>query len=184
MPERGIEEVTTMPETSDAAERSDASLSELLVGTIVALYQRVHQELRDALQHVDGQTLTWVPAPDTNSISILVVHLLGSEADMLRSVRGLPSDRDRDAEFAQRVATREELLNLVDAADGDLDRLGLEARVQDLRALRLRPNHPAAESGLYWLLRNYGHAREHLAHLQLTKQLYDLAQPHAGDSHK
>jgi hypothetical protein len=25
---------------------------------------------------------------------------------------------------------------------------------------------------MYWLLHNYGHAREHLAHIQLTKQIY------------
>jgi hypothetical protein len=25
----------------------------------------------------------------------------------------------------------------------------------------------------YWLIQNYGHAREHLAQIQLTKQLYE-----------
>jgi hypothetical protein len=42
---------------------------------------------------------------------------------------------------------------------------------EDLAAERPRADRPA-ETGLHWLLTNYGHAREHLAHIQLTKQLY------------
>jgi DinB superfamily len=160
-----------------ASYTSDAVVSDLLVRTIVALYQRVHQELRDELQDVDGQALAWSPGPDTNSISTLVAHLLASEAEMLRSVRGLPSARDRRVEFAAPPTTRDELLRRLDAADADLDHLGGGIRVQDLQALRVRPNKPTPQSGLFWLLRNYGHAREHLAHLQLTKQVYRFAHP-------
>jgi hypothetical protein len=42
---------------------------------------------------------------------------------------------------------------------------------EDLAAERPRADRPP-ETGLHWLLTNYGHAREHLAHIQLTKQLY------------
>jgi hypothetical protein len=47
----------------------------------------------------------------------------------------------------------------------------------DLAAIRPRGDRPP-QTGLYWLLSNYGHAREHLAHIQLTKQIY--AQESAG----
>jgi hypothetical protein len=164
-------------EDSAASSAPEAVLSDLLVRTIVALYHHVHQELRDELQDVDGQALDWTPGPDTNAISTLVVHLLASEAEMLRSVRGLPSARDRSAEFAAHPATREEVLRLIDVADAALDQLGVGISLQDLRALRVRPNKPTPQPGLFWLLRNYGHAREHLAHLQLTKQMYGFAHP-------
>jgi hypothetical protein len=166
-----------MHDAGDASAAPDAGLSELLVRTIVTSYRSVHQEMRNELLDADVQALDWTPGPDTNSMSTLVVHLLASEAEMLRSVRGLPTERDRDAEFAGRPAAREELLGLIDAAERDLDQLGSGIGVQDLRALRARPNKPAPQSGLFWLLRNYGHAREHLAHLQLTRQLYGLTHP-------
>jgi len=43
-----------------------------------------------------------------------------------------------------------------------------------LRALIPRPNKPIPQSGFFWLMRNYGHLREHLAQIQLTKQLYHM----------
>src|SRR5260221_14424612 len=163
-----------MPDAGDAA---DPALGNLLIRTIVDLYHRLHQEMRDDLQGLDPQALSWTPGPDTNSVSTLVVHLLTSEAEMLRSVRGQPTKRDRSAEFAAHPSTREELLGLIDAAERDLDQIGVQMTPQDLQAQRARPNNPAPQFGLFWLLRNYGHAREHLAHLQLTKQLYSLARP-------
>lgn len=164
-------------EGSAASYVPDAVLSELFVHTIVALYHGVHQELRNELQDVDGEAIDWIPGPETNSISTLVVHLLESEAEMLRSVRGLPSGRDRSAEFATHSTTLGELLHRIDAADADLDLLGGGIGPQDLRAWRERPNKSMPQPGIFWLLRNYGHAREHLAHLQLTKQLYGFAHP-------
>jgi hypothetical protein len=166
-----------MHEARDDSDAPDAVLSDLLVRTIVALYHRLHQELRDELQDVDALALQWAPGPDTNSMSTLVVHLLASEAEMLRSVRGHVAERDRSAEFVGHPTTRDELLGLIDAAEGVLDYVGAGIRTEDLQALRARPNKPAPHTGLFWLLRNYGHAREHLAHLQLTKQLYGWAHP-------
>jgi hypothetical protein len=112
-------------EGSAASHGPDAVLGELLVGTIVALYHGVHQELRDELRDVDDQALDWTPGPETNPIGTLVAHLLASEAEMLRSVRGLPAARDRNAEFAACPTTRAELLSLIDAAEADLGRLGV-----------------------------------------------------------
>jgi hypothetical protein len=172
-----MHEASEASAVSDANDAPDAVLSKLLVRTIVVLHHRLHQDLHDELQDVDVQALDWAPGPNTNSMSTLVVHLLASEAEMLRSVRGLPSARDRCAEFAEHCTTREVLLRLIDAAEGDLDHLGVGISVQDLRTLRVRPNKAPPQSGLFWLLRNYGHAREHLAHLQLTKQLYGFAHP-------
>jgi hypothetical protein len=151
------------------------STTELLVTTIVVGYRSVHQQLREALSGLAPEALAWTPGPDTSSIGTLCVHLLGSEGEALRSVRGMPSDRDRGAEFAARSYSRDELLALIDAADRELDSLGLALTKKDLRAVRARPNHAESETGMHWLVRNYGHAREHLAHVELTRQLYAFA---------
>ena len=42
----------------------------------------------------------------------------------------------------------------------------------DLLGMRPRGDNPP-RPGIEWLITNYGHAREHLAQIQLTKQLYD-----------
>jgi hypothetical protein len=120
---------------------------------------------------MNAEALSWVPAGETNSVSTLVVHALGSELETLRYVTGLGSDRDRDAEFTARVDSATALLERIREADASLDQLGGTIRSDDLSEERLNPRR-GPNTGIYWLLNNYGHAREHLAHLQLTKQLY------------
>jgi hypothetical protein len=152
----------------------------LLVTTIVDLYASVHRQLREEIDDLEINTLNWTPGPNTSSIGTLIVHMLGSETEMLRSVLALPSNRSRDAEFAAQIHTRNELSLKIDAADSDLQQLGLSIAATDLQALRTRPNKSIPQLGLFWLISNYGHAREHLAQIQLTKQLYFLSYGEAG----
>jgi hypothetical protein len=143
--------------------------------TLVSVYRQVHEELRNEVSGLDEAALRWVPGPDTNSISTIVVHLLGSEAEVLQIVRGLPTDRDRASEFSARVEDPAELLSRIDALDVLLGETGPQITDEDLATLRVRPSavrNRTPQTGLFWLLNSYGHAREHLAHLQLTKQLF------------
>ena len=100
---------------------------------------------------------------------MLVVHTLGSEGEVYRIVANVPSDRDRLAEF-QVAESESDLLAQLDAADALIDDLAGKITAADLEASRPRRHNPP-ETGLHWLVTNYGHAREHLAHIQLTKQL-------------
>lgn len=140
----------------------------------VASYREIHEQLRAAVRHLSPEALGWTPGPDTNSIWTIVVHLLGSEEETLRVVRGLPSDRNRAAEFASEVEDSDALVRRIDGADRFLEDEGRRISQQDLAAARVRPNavrNREPRPGLFWLLNSYGHAREHLAHLELTKQL-------------
>jgi hypothetical protein len=142
--------------------------------TFVSLYRQIHDQLRDEVSGLNRQALGWVPGPDTNSISTIVVHLLGSETEVLQIVLGLPSDRDRPSEFSAQVEDPQELLSRIEATDRLLEELGSQITDEDLAARRVRPGaarNRTPKTGLFWLLNSYGHAREHLAHLQLTKQL-------------
>jgi hypothetical protein len=150
--------------------------SEAFADTFVSLYREIHHRLWEEVSGLSAQALTWVPGPDTSSISTLVVHLLGSENEVLRTVRGLPSDRDRASEFSARVQNPEELLSRIQDTGRLLEELGPQITDEDLATLRVRPSAVRSRTprtGLYWLLNSYGHAREHLAQLQLTKQLFD-----------
>jgi hypothetical protein len=142
---------------------------EPVVAKITEQFKVVHDEFRKEVRGMDTESLNWKPAPETNSIAVLVVHTLGSEAEVYRIVANVPSERDRDAEF--KVAeTEADLLAHLDAADSLIDELAAQITASDLETSRPRRQNPP-ETGLHWLVTNYGHAREHLAHIQLTKQL-------------
>lgn len=143
-----------------------------LVGkTVAALYHEVHDMMREQVRGMDHGTLNWRPLPKANSIAVLVTHSLGSEREMIRALRHIASDRDRDSEFRVE-AEAAGLLALLDQADRELDEHVAALTPADLTEMRPRGDRPP-RPGIEWLVSNYGHAREHLAQMQLTKQLYD-----------
>jgi len=139
--------------------------------TIGALFHAVHDGMREQVRGMDPGTLNWKPLPLANSIAVLISHTLGSEREMIRAVRSLTTERDRDAEF-KAEADSAELLALLDRADRELDEHIGALTPADLTEMRPRGDRPP-RPGLDWLISNYGHAREHLAQIELTKQLYD-----------
>jgi hypothetical protein len=139
--------------------------------TIGALFHGVHDGMRAQVRDVDTGTLNWKPLPLANSIAVLITHSLGSEREMIRAVRKLETERDRDAEF-KAEANAAELLELLDRADRDLDEHLGALTPADLTEMRPRGDRPP-RPGIDWLISNYGHVREHLAQIELTKQLYD-----------
>ena len=148
-----------------------------VVAKIAEQFQVVHGLLRDEVRGLSAEELNWKPAPETNSIAVLVVHTLGSEAEVLRVAANVPGERDRPAEFRVAATDAEDLLREIDQADAYIEAMAPRITAEDLAAERPRGDRPP-ETGLHWLLTNYGHAREHLAHIQLTKQLYaEVNQP-------
>lgn len=137
---------------------------------VADLFRSVHQQLREIVRDRDDEALNWSPGPDLNSIAVIVVHTLGSELDTLLFVRDLKSDRDRDAEFQVHANDADMLLDAIDRADAALMEHAPAITASDLEATRSRPGREP-QTGLHWLLNNYGHAREHLGHLHVTVQL-------------
>jgi hypothetical protein len=142
------------------------------VATVVRLYKEAHDDMRKAVRDADSALLTWRPAPETSSIAVLIVHTLGSEAEVFRIARNAAGSRDRDSEFRTEIDSADELIALLDAADADLDAAAPQITAADLDDKRPRRSNPP-ETMRYWLIQNYGHAREHLAQIQMTKQLYE-----------
>jgi len=142
-----------------------------IADTIGMLYHSVHENMRDQVRGMDEGTLNWKPLPLANSIAVLIVHTLGSEREMIRAVRSLTTERDREAEFKAELQDAD-LLALLDRADRELDEQLSALTADDLTEMRPRGDRPP-RPGIEWLLSNYGHAREHLAQIELTKQLYD-----------
>ena len=139
--------------------------------TVGSLYRDVHAKMREQVRGMDHGTLNWSPLPKANSIAVLVTHTLGSEREMIRALRQVATERDRESEFKVE-AEAADLLALLDQADRDLDEHMGALTSADLTELRPRGDRPP-RPGIEWLLSNYGHAREHLAQIELTKQLFD-----------
>ena len=139
--------------------------------TVGSLYRDVHAKMREQVRGMDHGTLNWSPLPKANSIAVLVTHTLGSEREMIRALRQVATERDRESEFKVE-AEAADLLALLDQADRDLDEHIGALTAADLTELRPRGDRPP-RPGIEWLLSNYGHAREHLAQIELTKQLFD-----------
>jgi hypothetical protein len=163
------------------AESSSSSHGHQFTKDIIELHRAVHRQLREEISALDSEALNWAPGLDTSSIGTIVTHVLGAEAEMLRNVLHIPTNRNRDAEFAPQMHKRDHLLRLIDAADQDWEELAPRIDEDALSALMPRPNKPDPQSGLFWLVRNYGHIREHLAQVQLTKQLYENRLEHGSE---
>jgi len=139
--------------------------------TFRGLFHALHDRFREQVTGLDQGTLNWRPLPKANSIAVLITHSLGSEREMLRSLRLAATERDRDSEFKVE-SEGADLLALLEQADHEVDEQLGGLTAEDLTEKRPRgENEP--RPGLYWLISNYGHAREHLAQIELTKQLYD-----------
>ncbi|MBA2520413.1 MAG: DinB family protein [Chloroflexia bacterium] len=127
---------------------------------------------RETIRGMDQAALNWTPGPDTNSAAVLVVHIAGSEGELLRTIRGLPTERDRDAEFRATAGADAELLAKLDEMDAFFEEMAPHITADDLASPRTRWNG-TTNTGLYWLLHDVSHLREHLGHIQLTNQLYE-----------
>lgn len=145
--------------------------SGLAVQTVREGFREVHEKIRALAEGMDAEALNWKPHPEANSIAVLVTHTLGSEREMLAAVRGVKLPRDRDSEFLAHGQPAE-LSRLLDEADAWLEDQTSGMSGDDLVADRRRGDRPP-QPGFYWLVTNYGHAREHLAQMELTKQLYE-----------
>ena len=134
---------------------------------------RSTSSLRDELDGLDDEALNWVPLPGANSVATIVTHLVGSEAEALRCVAGVPCERDRDAEFLGPGLSRADVFGLLEEADELLGHLASRIDTGRLMAELPLPTCPpeVVRTGLTWLIGTYGHSREHVGQIELTVQL-------------
>jgi uncharacterized damage-inducible protein DinB len=143
------------------------------------MLDRCVADMRPALEGASVEALNWRPAgEETNSIGILAVHAMGSSRTWLSVAVGAPEpERDREAEFRTDVRDPAELLATFDRLVGEC-RAAL-ATEEDIdwsgeRTPSRRPGSaPDVITAGWTLLHALEHLREHVAHLQLTRQLWD-----------
>jgi hypothetical protein len=138
---------------------------------VVDFFQRPFGHLSAVVGGLDDDVLAWTPAPETTSISNIVLHALGATAASFTVAVGEPTERDRDAEFSAPPLPAAELVERIGAVMRALDSYRDRLTVGDLVAVRPRPARGQAFTGLQVLLNSYGHLTAHIAQVELTKQL-------------
>jgi len=155
-------------------------VSDPTVEAAAEIFSTAVSDLRGAVEGTSADELNRRPAgEDTNSIAVLATHSMHSTRAWLSVAVGAePPARDRPAEF-RAVASKDELLSLLDemgtecvslldGATFDPDRTGLAPWRQGPEA---EEPVPAAWALIFALV----HLREHVAHAQLTRQLLDTS---------
>jgi DinB superfamily len=132
--------------------------------------------MREVIVAADPQALDWRPGEDTNPIAVLVVHSMHSTRMWLSVAMGAPVPaRDRPSEFLATADGVDELLGFFDAMAAECRALLDTTDPFDAGAVRPtgRDDQETA-TGAYALLHALEHLREHVAHAQLTRQLWEM----------
>ena len=136
--------------------------------------------MREAIAGADPRALNWRPGgEDTNPLAVLVVHSMHSTRSWLSVATGVPlPERDRPSEFLATAEQADELLTFFDAMANECRALLDGAGAFDAGAQRETNRTSSSDevevvSAAWALLHALEHLREHVAHAQLTRQLWD-----------
>lgn len=131
----------------------------------------LHAEALKALEGLPVDALDWIPGPEMNSISVLIMHFTGSERYWVGDVvQGDPSFRNREAEFQTKgvdaAALRQRIL--------DLDEYEVKAfetlRVRDLETWKVAPKDGRQVTVAWALLHALQHTAVHIGHIEILTQ--------------
>lgn len=138
--------------------------------------RELHNMIKRAIQGLPPEGLDWAPGPETNSLTVLAVHVAGAERHWIGEVVGQQAiERNRSAEFETAGLGEAELARHLDDAlelsRGVLEQLALE----DLVGFRRLPD--GREVSVAWALAHVlNHTAQHAGHAELTRQLWDQRQ--------
>jgi len=145
--------------------------------------ERSFADMRQAVQGLPAEALNWRPGgEDTNSIAVLATHALHSTRSWLSAAVGEPRpERDRPSEFRAEAADAATLLAFVDEMAAGCLALVDPAREVAWSArrgpyARFRAGAPTHVAAAWALLHSLEHLREHVAHITLTRQLWEQRQ--------
>lgn len=138
--------------------------------------EELREQVKSLLAGLDREALDWRPIEGegelaTNSLTAMVVHLVGSETYWMKEViGGKKIVRDRDAEFVTKGLSVPELQAKI-GATGQVTTEILSAltekQLEEGRKWRDRPVN------VRWcILHVIEHYAQHLGHMQLTRQLW------------
>jgi uncharacterized damage-inducible protein DinB len=133
----------------------------------------LHRGVSEAIADLPLEALDWEPAPSMNTLTVLVVHLIGAERYWIGDVAGQdPSGRIRSEEFETRGwdtdKLQEHLKRTLAHSYGILQQLTME----DLEASRYSSRDDNTYSVAWALAHALEHTALHLGHIQIGRELW------------
>lgn len=136
-------------------------------------FHELHADLVNTIKNLSVEAFDWVPGKEMNSITVLIVHLTGSERFLLGLALGEPPTRDREAEFKAHNLTQEDLVARVKEAEEFVKTVLNRINPDDLEKSQLHPRTGKRVSVAWCLLHALDHASIHTGHIQMTRQLWE-----------
>jgi len=135
------------------------------------------ERLLDSLVALDATALNWRPLPTANSRFVLATHLLGNiEETVWGIVCGNSVVRNREAEFQAQAADPAMLQRHWQDLRQKIDEQLATYSAADLAAMRTHPRRgPMSANEILVVVAR--HAAEHLAHAELTSDLFNATHP-------
>ena len=140
----------------------------------------LHTDMMKAVRHLPAEALDWVPFPEGNSLSVLMVHTAGAEKFWIGDVvANESSGRDRPEEFRVRNLTLQDLEARLNESLGYAELVVGKLELEVMEAKRIDPRNGQEVTVAWALAHALKHTALHLGHIQITRQLWDQA--HSGD---
>ncbi|UCH59857.1 MAG: DinB family protein [Anaerolineales bacterium] len=142
---------------------------------IISRLEKLHDEIREAVNGLPQEALDWVPGSEMNSIGILLAHVAGSEKYWLGEViAGSGSERDRAAEFETIGVPVDKLLTRLDDSLQYCREVLANFGIDDLHATRISPRDGRQVTLGWSLAHGLEHIAQHCGHIQVTRQFWAL----------
>ena len=134
--------------------------------------QELHNDVAKTIEGLSLDALDWSPKPGVNSVTVLIVHLTGSQRFLFGEViGGVDIHRDRDAEFRAKGLAPDELKQRL---SDNLDYIAGELEKLTLADLERKCMFRTREVTVGWVLGHaLKHTATHLGHIQVMRDLWE-----------
>jgi len=133
----------------------------------------LHTDILRTISDLPHEALDWSPFSDGNSCSVIITHLVGAEKYWLGDVvAGVPSGRDRKAEFGVKNLTVGELEARLQESLSFVGDVLANLVLGDLETSRISPRNDQEVTIAWALDHTLKHTAIHLGHVQITRQLW------------
>lgn len=133
--------------------------------------ESLHNDLKGALDGIGQDGLDWSPGAEMNSLGVLVAHVCGSERHWIGDVvAGVPSGRDRPAEFRTQGVPVETLVERLGANLVYVRHVLESLSLADLENIRHVPGDNRRTTVGWVLAHVMAHVGVHAGHAQVTRQ--------------
>jgi len=132
----------------------------------------LRDQLAKTIEGLPAEALDWTPAPNTNSLAVLVTHTSGSERFLIaQTIGGVDTHRDREAEFRVSGLDAATLTGLIARARADTE--AVLCRLTEAELNQDREFRGRTVTTRWCILHAIEHLAQHLGHAEMVRVLWE-----------